>query len=126
MAQVTVLSETASKQGRVFLTRDHRLAEQRGSSAVYLLASDNAKEQFELKDIQKRFGIRLNKTKLLSRCSQCNSVDIATVDKAAIQDVVDPKVFNYVTRFWQSQESTPCGKVPKSDAAVQNMPSLVA
>ena len=55
-SQVAVLSDLASKQGRVFLTRDHKLAEQRGSSAVYLLASDDAKEQF--RDIQKRFGIR--------------------------------------------------------------------
>ena len=55
-SQVAILSVVASKQGRVFLTRDHKLAEQRGSSAVYLLASDDAKEQF--KDIQKRFGIR--------------------------------------------------------------------
>ena len=55
-SQVTGLSDLASKQGRVFLTRDHKLAEQRGSSAVYLLASDDAKEQF--RNIQKRFGIR--------------------------------------------------------------------
>lgn len=69
---------------------------------------------------------RLDKKKLLSRCSQCNLANIAKVDKAAIQDVVDPKVFNHVTRFWQCQE---CKKVfwvgPKSDAAVQNMLSLV-
>lgn len=69
---------------------------------------------------------RLDKKKLLSRCSQCNSADIAMVDKAAIEDVVDPKVFNYVTKFWQCQE---CKKVfwvgPKSDAAVQNILSLV-
>lgn len=69
---------------------------------------------------------RVDKEKLLSRCSQCNSADIAKVDKDAIQDVVDAKVFNYVTRFWQCQE---CKKVfwvgPKSDAAVQNMLSLV-
>ena len=68
----------------------------------------------------------MDKKKLLSRCSQCNSADIAKVDKDAIQDVVDAKVFNYVTRFWQCQE---CKKVfwvgPKSDAAVQNMLSLV-
>lgn len=69
---------------------------------------------------------RLDKKKLLSRCSQCNSADIAMVDKAAIQEVVDPKVFNYVTKFWQCQD---CKKVfwvgRKSDAAVQNMLSLV-
>lgn len=68
----------------------------------------------------------MDKKKLLSRCSQCNSADIAKVDKDAIQDVVDAKVFNYVTRFWQCQA---CKKVfwvgPKSDAAVQNMLSLV-
>ncbi len=45
--KVAQLSDKASKQGRVFLTRDHKLAEQRGSSAVYLLASDNAKQQFQ-------------------------------------------------------------------------------
>lgn len=55
-SQVAVLVDVASKQGRVCLTRDHKLAEQRGSGAVYLLASDDAKEQFN--DIQKRFGIR--------------------------------------------------------------------
>ena len=55
-SQVAQLSDQASKQGRVFLTRDHKLAEQRGLSAVYLLASDDAKQQFQ--DIQKRFGIR--------------------------------------------------------------------
>lgn len=55
-SKVAQLSDEASKQGRVFLTRDHKLAEQRGSSAVYLLASDSAKEQFQ--DIQRRFGIR--------------------------------------------------------------------
>lgn len=69
---------------------------------------------------------RVDKKKLLSRCSQCNSADIAKVDRDAIQHVVNAKVFNYVTRFWQCQE---CKKVfwvgPKSDAAVQNMLSLV-
>lgn len=55
-SQVAALSLTASRQGRMFLTRDHKLAEQRGLSAVYLLAADDAKEQF--RDIQKRFGIR--------------------------------------------------------------------
>lgn len=55
-SQGAVLSELASKLGRVFLTRDHKLAEQRGSSAVYLLACDDAKEHF--REIQKHFGIR--------------------------------------------------------------------
>ncbi len=55
-SQVALLSDQASRQGRVFLTRDHKLAEQRGLSAVYLLACDDAKQQFQ--DIQKRFGIR--------------------------------------------------------------------
>ena len=55
-SQVAQLSDQASKHGRVFLTRDHKLAEQRGLSAVYLLACDDAKQQFQ--DIQKRFGIR--------------------------------------------------------------------
>ena len=55
-SQVAALSLAASRQGRIFLTRDHRLAEQRGLSAVYLLAADDAKEQF--RDIQKRFGIK--------------------------------------------------------------------
>ena len=50
------LGNSASKDGRVFLTRDHKLAEQQSASAVYLLAGDNAKEQF--RDIQMRFGIR--------------------------------------------------------------------
>lgn len=55
-SQVAQLSDQASKRGRVVLTRDHKLAEQRGLSAVYLLACDDAKQQFQ--DIQKRFGIR--------------------------------------------------------------------
>lgn len=55
-SQVAQLSDDASKQGRVFLTRDHKLAELRGLSAVYLLPSDDAKQQFQ--DLQQRFGIR--------------------------------------------------------------------
>lgn len=68
----------------------------------------------------------MDKKKLLSRCSQCNSARIAKVDKTAIQDVVDSKVLNYVARFWQCQD---CKKVfwvgPKSDAAIQNMLRLM-
>ncbi|KAL0033286.1 hypothetical protein WJX77_001863 [Trebouxia sp. C0004] len=117
---VAQLSDQASKQGRVFLTRDHKLAEQRGLSAVYLLACDDAKQQFQ--DIQKRFGIRVDKKKLLSRCSQCNSAAIRRVEQAEIEHVVDAKVFKHVNRFWQCQK---CDKVfwvgPKLDAAVQNI-----
>ncbi|KAL0026717.1 hypothetical protein WJX79_006852 [Trebouxia sp. C0005] len=92
-SQVAQLSDQASKRGRVVLTRDHKLAEQRGLSAVYLLACDDAKQQFQ--DIQKRFGIRVDKKKLLSRCSQCNSAAIRRVEQAEIQHVVDAKVFKH-------------------------------
>ncbi len=65
---------------------------------------------------------RVDKKKLLSRCSQCNSAAIRRVQQAEIQHVVDAKVFKHVNRFWQCQD---CEKVfwvgPKSDAAVQNI-----
>ncbi len=65
---------------------------------------------------------RVDKKKLLSRCSQCNSAAIRRVEQAEIQHVVDAKVFKHVNRFWQCQD---CDKVfwvgPKSGAAVQNI-----
>lgn len=68
----------------------------------------------------------MDKKKLLSRCSQCNSAAIRRVERAEIQHMVDAKVFDFVSRFWQCQD---CCKVfwvgPKSDAAVQNILGLM-
>ena len=69
---------------------------------------------------------RADKQKMLSRCSQCNSSRIQRVEPAAIKHVVEPKVFQYVSKFWQCQG---CDKVfwvgPKSDAAIQNILSVM-
>lgn len=87
-SQVAVLVDVASKQGRVCLTRDHKLAEQRGSGAVYLLASDDAKEQFN--DIQKRFGIRCSFPRFILLSSElCTILTMSCIVKSNLQDIPD-------------------------------------
>lgn len=80
-SQVAQLGDLASKQGRVFLTRDHKLAEQRGLSAVYLLACDDAKQQFQ--DILGRA--------LLADLAACRT----DVDPVPLRDQVRPCLFSY-------------------------------
>ena len=54
--KVPDISEASGREGRVFLTRDSKLAGRRGVGALFLLGSDNTEEQ--LQDIVQHFGIR--------------------------------------------------------------------
>ena len=54
--KVPEMAEASGREGRVFLTRDTKLAGRRGVGALFLLGSDNTEEQ--LQDIVQHFGIR--------------------------------------------------------------------
>ncbi|KAK9817369.1 hypothetical protein WJX74_007001 [Apatococcus lobatus] len=69
--KVPDISEASGREGRVFLTRDSKLAGRRGVGALFLLSSDNTEEQ--LQDIVQHFGIRYDVRQAMSRCSRCNA-----------------------------------------------------
>eukprot|EP00775_Hariotina_reticulata_P004540 gene4540-4792_t len=110
--------------GRLFLTRDTKLAMRRDvGGSVYLLHTDDAAEQ--LAEISKHFGVRFDESVAMSRCSHCNAAAFQQISCEAAEPFVPAHVLEVVDEFWQCAA---CGKVfwmgPKSYAALDLLSGL--
>uniref|UniRef100_A0A383WME7 Mut7-C RNAse domain-containing protein n=1 Tax=Tetradesmus obliquus TaxID=3088 RepID=A0A383WME7_TETOB len=121
---IEAIHKAALTEGRLFLTRDTKLAARRDvGGSVYLLATDDAAEQ--LTEISRHFGIRFDESTAMSRCSVCNAAAFQQIARGAAEALVPPRVMEVVEEFWQCGN---CGKVfwmgPKSQAAIDLLSSL--
>eukprot|EP00882_Tetradesmus_deserticola_P016922 GHRQ01018101.1.p2 GENE.GHRQ01018101.1~~GHRQ01018101.1.p2 ORF type:complete len:206 (+),score=79.89 GHRQ01018101.1:121-738(+) len=121
---VGAIHRAAVSEGRLFLTRDAKLAARRDvGGSVYLLHTDDAAEQ--LTEVSRHFGIRFNESTAMSRCSACNAAAFEQITRATAAALVPPQVMAVVQEFWQCGS---CGKVfwmgPKSQAAIDLLSSL--
>eukprot|EP00198_Chlamydomonas_reinhardtii_P012378 XP_001701715.1 predicted protein [Chlamydomonas reinhardtii] len=91
------LTARAASEGRVFLTRDQRLAERRDVAAPHVLGSDDPQQQLD--ELAQHFGL--------------------VCPKEAARELVPPRVYDLVDEFWRCGC---CGKVfwmgPKSASAI--------
>ncbi|KAF6257473.1 hypothetical protein COO60DRAFT_1701845 [Scenedesmus sp. NREL 46B-D3] len=121
---IEAIHKAALSEGRLFLTRDTKLAARRDvGGSVYLLNTDDAAEQ--LTEISRHFGIEFDESTAMSRCSVCNAAAFEQISRAAAAALVPPRVMEVVEEFWRCGS---CGKVfwmgPKSQAAIDLLSSL--
>jgi uncharacterized protein len=91
------LKEIAGSGDRVILTRGTLEKRFSGVAGAFRVNSEYAPEQ--LREVVKRFQLDAH-AGLWTRCTLCNAV-IEQVDKAAIQGMVAPKVFEIYDRFFR-------------------------
>ncbi len=91
-----LLTYQSLKQGRIIITRDHRLSKHKALKIV-ILKSDDLDEQ--LRQLAAELGIKFDTTNLLSRCTLCNSL-IQTIDKDKVKSKVPDFVFNTQQQFF--------------------------
>ncbi len=89
------LLSLARKEGRVLLTRDHRLRAEARDIQALLIESENWKKQ--LKQVLEEFQLK-REVKPYSRCIQCN-VELKSLSKRAAKNLVSPFVYEQAAAF---------------------------
>lgn len=97
-ASLATRIDRADADGRVFLTRNHRIRHQeREPKRMFLVASEDAVEQ--LREVVGEFRVD-PQARLFSRCIRCN-VELVAIEKdAALAKRVPERVFAAYRRFW--------------------------
>ena len=98
------LVRRAVNEDRLIVTRDTRLKERYPEAPVYVLSSEDPREQ--LFRLRNALGLDLRKG-LFSRCLECNEL-IQPVDKSEVAGRVPPHVYRTRLEFWQCPG---CGRV---------------
>jgi uncharacterized protein with PIN domain len=132
-ADVLALALKSLSEGRIFLTRDIRLAERRElsrefllSRSLFVLSSQSPEEQ--LREIARAFQIRFQASEVLSRCPTCGAKAFVEVcDNEMVRDRVNATVMESVSQFFE------CGKCaqvfwmgPKSEKAIKNVKRILS
>ncbi|GIM13011.1 hypothetical protein Vretimale_16204 [Volvox reticuliferus] len=125
-AELARLTAKAAREGRIFLTRDQRLAERRDVAAPYVLHSDDAAAQLD--ELVRHFNVRFDEALVMSRCNACNAAAFQLISpREAARELVPPRVFQLVEEFWRCGC---CGKVfwmgPKSASAIALVGGMLA
>eukprot|EP00803_Ostreobium_quekettii_P003285 evm.model.scf_241.7 EVM.evm.TU.scf_241.7 scf_241:68723-91161(+) len=119
---LAALTQEATARGRVFLTRNHRLAVHRDLGGVFLLSSDDAGEQ--IREVASHFGIRYDPSTMFSRCTKCNAANFIFFRPSDTKrpPQVSQRIYKMVEEFWRCGD---CNKVywigPKTKRALSQL-----
>ena len=89
---------------RIILTRNRKMSLTKGYS-VYFVQSENFVEQ--VKEVIKKFDIKLEKERFFSRCIECNGT-LEEIDKNLIRDKVPSFVWQTKEKFYKCKK---CNKI---------------
>jgi len=89
---------------RIILTRNRKMSLTKGYS-VYFVQSENFVEQ--VKEVIKKFDIKLEKERFFSRCIECNGT-LEEIDKNLIRDKVPSFVWQTKEKFYKCRK---CDKI---------------
>lgn len=89
------LLRCAEQEGRILLTRDHRLVQRRGTARRLLIESDYYHEQ--VRQVVQTFGLE-RPMQAFTRCLQCNT-PLCEVAKQAVAGKVPPYVYAVHVEF---------------------------
>lgn len=93
MMQSVEAAKRCALSGRVFLSRNVRLAARRDACTVYLLQSDDPTAQ--LQELSSHFSLRLDESSLMSRCSACNAAAFSLLaPKSAARGLVPDRIYD--------------------------------
>jgi len=92
------------REQRIILTRNRKMSLTKGYS-VYFVQSENFVEQ--VKEVIKKFDIKLEKERFFSRCIECNGT-LEEIDKNLIRDKVPSFVWQTKEKFYKCKK---CNKI---------------
>lgn len=98
------LVKIANEEGRIFITRSRRIAEELGAKNFYIVKSERFKEQ--LTEIVRELNLD-TETNLFSRCSICNT-EIVEVEKSSVMKLIPEETAKSFDEFYQCPK---CGKI---------------
>ena len=105
----------SAAEGRVLLTRDHRMATRKGIGRVLVLDRSEPGEQ--LGEVAKAHGLVIDPERVGTRCLECNKA-LETVTKEEIADLVPPFVLASQERF---RRCSACNRVFWQGTHVEQM-----
>jgi len=111
------LAEISSTQHRILLTRDRNLLKRSIITHAYFIRDHDPRKQLD--EVVRRFDLKSLITPF-GRCTRCNGI-VQAVDKAAIEDRLEPKTRKYFDNFWQC---TGCGQIYWEGSHVKHMLKL--
>lgn len=126
VSRADVLSLAAKSEGRIFLTRDIKLASRREIShkSCFVLSSQSPEEQ--LREISRAFGIDFQESEVLSRCPSCGAKAFQEAERESVRDRVSGTVMESISQFF---ECGVCFQVfwmgPKSEKAIENVKRIL-
>jgi prolyl-tRNA editing enzyme YbaK/EbsC (Cys-tRNA(Pro) deacylase)/uncharacterized protein with PIN domain len=106
---VPAIISWVNESGRIFVTRDRKIAQRREPCCIFWMPVNETTAQFEL--LTEHFGLTVRPEDLMSRCARCNTLGYThlTPEQAGIVDPGIPaKVLHVVKDFWKCRG---CGKV---------------
>jgi uncharacterized protein len=109
----------AHEKRRILLTRDRELLMRKAVIWGYFVRKNDPREQFI--EVVKRFDLS-SVAKPYSRCMNCNGL-LAPVNKADVEDRLEPNTRQHFERFWQCQT---CGNVYWRGSHYERLERLVA
>lgn len=83
------------KEGRILLTRDHRLSKNKALK-VLLVDSDNYEKQIQ--QVLKELNLKVDPEKMFTRCCLCNTI-LEPINKEKVKDKVPPFVYQTQKNF---------------------------
>ena len=111
------LALTSAAENRILLTRDRSLLKRSIITHGYFIRAFDPRKQLD--EVIRRFDLR----KLITpfgRCTRCNGI-VASVDKQAIENQLEPKTRLYFDTFWQCRS---CGQIYWEGSHVKHMIKL--
>ncbi len=91
----SVIIYQSLKEGRILITRDHRLSKKKALQIV-LIDSDYYEKQIQ--QVIKELNLKINPDKMFTRCCLCNTL-LETIEKEKVQDKVPPFVYQTQVNF---------------------------
>jgi len=86
------------------LTRDQKLAERKDAGLVFLLATDDTRQQFDV--VASHFGLQFTEDDFMSRCAKCNGLGFDEVSREMVRarGAVKPAIMEKIKQFWECRK----------------------
>ncbi len=98
------IAETASREGRIVLTRDRGLLKRKILVCGYWLRSQDPRQQ--LREVSRRYSLG-KWVSPLTRCARCNGL-LAAVSKEQVLEMIPPKTRGFCSEF---RQCSTCGQL---------------
>ncbi len=108
----------AKEEERFIITRDKLLARKAGNIAFYMNEKSLEKQ---IMAVLKHFNLKMDESKLLSRCTICN-IEVIPVEKEEVKGKVPENAWKTHEKFWMCPK---CGRIYWMGSHWENMREII-